>query len=248
LAKGDCIALFRAADLEIIRVGRADREEEAWWRYGEEFLGRRARARRASRIGKFIDLGAMLAITGVPLWRLSDSREWIERARRRHFGRHVWRGSSTCSGCGHDLSYLLFDERGDIVIEPDNTSFPALWYSCPQCGDAMESGHRFTGLAAQHILRRVLAYENFSGGDEVVVADAMTWIEECGSVAETIQYAAARHLAISHFPRTRSLALEIALTTQVESELMTLEVQSLEARWRGEEEIAAIVDRELTPP
>jgi hypothetical protein len=249
LANSDNIALLRSEDLEIIRIGRADRREEAWWRYGKEFLGRRARARRVSRLGKFIDAGAMVAIAGLPLWWLSDSEVWLNRARRRHFGRYVWRGSSSCPRCSHELTDVLFDERSDLVLEPDDTNFATLWYSCPECGETdKDAGHRFTGLNAEHILRRTLAYENFSGEDETVVGRAMSWIDECGSAEVALRRAAAQRFAVGRFPRMHDLAIEIALTTHVERSLRNLELKHLEARWREEEEIAAIVDRELTPP
>lgn len=249
LAKSDNIALLHSHDLEIIRIGRADRRETAWWRYGKEFVGRRARARRASRLGKFIDAGAMLAIAGLPLWWLSESEEWLHRARRRHFGRRIWRGLSICPRCSYEVNDLLFDERGDLVLEADDTGSPTLWYSCPECGEAdANAGHRFTGLSAEHILRRVLAYENFSGGDEEAIGEAMSWIEECGSAEGVLQHAAGRRFAVGRFSGMYDLAIEIALTTHVERGLMHLELKQLEARWRDEEEIAAIVDRELTPP
>lgn len=249
LAKSDNIALLHAEDLEIIRIGPADRREEAWWRYGKEFLGRRARARKVTRLGKFIDAGAMLAIVGLPLWGLSDSEEWLNRARRKHFGRHLWRGSSVCPRCDDELSNLLFGEWRDLVLEPGDSGSLALWYSCPRCGaEDTDAGHRFTGLSVQHLLRRMLAYENFAGGDEKGVTSAMSLIDETGSAEGMLQRAAAQRFAIGRFSGTYVLAIEIALATEVERDLLGLELKRLESRWREEEEIAAIVDQELTPP
>lgn len=45
----------------------------------------------------------------------------------------------------------------------------------------------------------------------------------------------------------RLLALEIALNDDAERRLMLMEIEAIEARWREEEEIAAIIDGELTP-
>jgi hypothetical protein len=47
--------------------------------------------------------------------------------------------------------------------------------------------------------------------------------------------------------RTEAIALEIALNDENERQLLELELEALESRWREEEELAAIVDRELTP-
>jgi hypothetical protein len=41
LSQTDNIALLRAGPLEIVRVGRANLSEEAWWRYGRELTTRR---------------------------------------------------------------------------------------------------------------------------------------------------------------------------------------------------------------
>ncbi|MGH7481576.1 MAG: hypothetical protein ACRELV_05430 [Longimicrobiales bacterium] len=45
----------------------------------------------------------------------------------------------------------------------------------------------------------------------------------------------------------RGLALEIALNDTTERELLQLELAELERRWREEEELAAIIDGDLTP-
>jgi hypothetical protein len=249
LAKSDNIALLRAEDIEIVRIGGADRQEEAWWRYGNQFLGRRARAHTVIRFGQIFDAAAMLLTVGLPLWRFSDSGEWLRRARRRHFGRHVWVGSSSCPRCGHELVDLLFDERSDLILEANDGLFPILWYSCPICGNqSVAAGHRFTGTSAEIILRRLLAYENYSGGDEAGVREACAWIDSCGSAERALQAAADQRFAVGRSSGTRALAMEIALTTRMEQSLREMELKCLEARWRDEEVIAAIVDRELTPP
>ena len=43
------------------------------------------------------------------------------------------------------------------------------------------------------------------------------------------------------------MALEIAANESAEQHLLELELAELEAHWRREEELAAIVDGELTP-
>ena len=48
-------------------------------------------------------------------------------------------------------------------------------------------------------------------------------------------------------PRTGTIALEIAAGEDAERRLLELEVASLEAHWKREEELAAIIDGELTP-
>ena len=41
LSKTDNIALLRSGPLEIVRVGKAELTEEAWWRYGRELTSRK---------------------------------------------------------------------------------------------------------------------------------------------------------------------------------------------------------------
>ena len=47
--------------------------------------------------------------------------------------------------------------------------------------------------------------------------------------------------------RTGAIALEIAANEHAEQRLLELELADLEARWREEEELADIIDGELTP-
>ncbi len=58
---------------------------------------------------------------------------------------------------------------------------------------------------------------------------------------------AENQVGIGALPRTEAIALEIAVNEDTERRLLELELEELERRWREEEEIAAIVDRELTP-
>jgi len=47
--------------------------------------------------------------------------------------------------------------------------------------------------------------------------------------------------------RTGGIALEIAANENSEQRLLELELNELEAHWETEEELAAIIDGELTP-
>src|SRR5687768_16885916 len=44
LSQTEHIALLRAEDLDVLRVGRAKLVEEAWWRYGQELQRRQTRS------------------------------------------------------------------------------------------------------------------------------------------------------------------------------------------------------------
>jgi hypothetical protein len=47
--------------------------------------------------------------------------------------------------------------------------------------------------------------------------------------------------------KPQSIALEIAINDSVERRMMELELKSLEFLWKREEELARIIDEELTP-
>jgi hypothetical protein len=247
LRQGEAIALFEFGDVAIVRVGRATGREEAWWRYGDEFASRRRRAQGLTRRGKIIDAIIMLGVTGIPFWGHSNAEAWIERGRRRSFGRESWRGVSRCPKCGHQLGQLWFEERGDLHLEAADDGIQ-LWYSCPTCGsDDPLGGHRLKGLAAEHVLRRSLAYENFAGGSEAMVDAAMSLVGRSVAPHLLIERAAAERTPLARLSAPRSLALEIALNGDVEARLLAAEVADLEERWREEEELASIIDGQLTP-
>jgi hypothetical protein len=247
LKQGENIALFEAGDVEIVRVGRAGQREEAWWRYGSAFLSRRARARRIASRGKLIDGLIVLAIAGIPYWGHSDAKEWIQRARRRAFGRDAWRGLSYCPGCGAGLDAIRFEECPDLRLQAAGSSY-RLWYSCGQCGpERLDGGHSLSGITAEHVLRRTLAYENFAGGSEGEVAEAMTLVGEHASPDSFIRRLAEDSAPVGRLLASHGLAVEIALNSGIEARLLEAELSELESRWREEEALAAIIDGQLTP-
>lgn len=249
LARTDAIALLVAGDVEIVRVGRANLREEAWWRYGRELLRRRDRARRIARRGAWIDSALILLLTGIPIFRRAalDGR-WVADARDRRLGRHAWRGALACERCGHIQKGLLFGERDDVVLAPDPEHGFALATYCVRCGrGAQGAGHLLTGRAAQHALRRMLAYTNFAGSTEEEVGAAARLIERFDSVDRLVRDVAERRFSMGRLTPRGALALEIALSEARERELLEMELAGLESRWREEEEVARIADGELTP-
>ena len=51
LSQTDNIALLRVGPLEVVRVGKAQLTEEAWWRYGRELASRRQNYKKLSLAG-----------------------------------------------------------------------------------------------------------------------------------------------------------------------------------------------------
>src|SRR5512134_1723806 len=60
LSKTDNIALIRAGEIDVVRVGQSTKlVEEAWWRYGRELRERRSHHSKLS----WIEMGAAIAIS-----------------------------------------------------------------------------------------------------------------------------------------------------------------------------------------
>lgn len=116
----------------------------------------------------------------------------------------------------------------------------------PEMGEDRH-GHRITGIAADHLLRRLLAHANFAGGTEQTVGRAMDLVQSHSSVDDLIREASRRGQSLGALTENTSFALEIAVNAEVERRLLAMELEELESRWREEEEIAAIADGILTP-
>jgi hypothetical protein len=120
---------------------------------------------------------------------------------------------------------------------------------CKRCGFRnADAGIAFHGREAEHMLRRVLAYHNFKGASERSVKQAVHMIDEMGSPHWLIRKLGRNGYRIGSGQKLKetAIALEIAVNDEAERQLLELELAELEARWREEEELAAIVDGELT--
>jgi hypothetical protein len=260
LSQTDNIALIRVGPMELVRVGRAQLVEEAWWRYGREMKERR----RQFRAAQWLEGGAMVGLaimTGGSFIVWGANGQLLNYLRRRRrFGSSAWTGSVTCPRCGSIVRDLSFSDTKTLILVPGDEGF-AIQLLCPHC-DPLPARRatleqyrpdqpRLQGVAAEHLLRRSLAWHNFSGASESIVRDATAVIERAGSPVQLARSMADRPLYLQQLSRkndvTRSIALEIALNDDTERRLLELELEELETRWREEEEIAGIADGELTP-
>ena len=256
LSQTDNIALLRAGRLELVRVGRAQLTEEAWWRYGRELTGRKRRADQLGMAGA-VAAGAVVlggwATGGMTLlgaWflmghapdSLKDAARWLR------FGGSAWRGAKECPNCGYTFRSLQYKDRGALGIFPGAASGEmSLVQRCPNCGQYRDAGLRLEGQEADRTLRRVLAYHHFAGASERRVVSAARLIQEAGSPEDLTRIVVKDGRRLGDLQRTGAIALEIAANESSEQYLLELELADLEAHWRREEELAAIVDGELTP-
>ena len=249
LLQTDNIALLRVGEVELVRVGQAHLPEEAWWRYGRELTSRRARFRRLSitmgALTGAVALGGFTVGIGV-LGVLGLGPVLQTIAREVKFGPTAWRGTATCSNCGSVLREIQFQNTNRVVLAQQQNGFE-LRYRCQRCQiDTLNAGHRLSGISAEHLLRRILAYRHYEGANESQVKASTAVIEEIGSARDLTQRLALQRIHLGELPRPYALALEIAINDETERRLLELEAAELEARWREEEELAAIVDEELT--
>lgn len=255
LAETDNIALLRSEDLKIVRVGRTNLDEEAWWRFGREFKRRRDihRAWNAAGIGGAIVLagtGAVGAMGGgfgfYMLYRAVQ--RFPELGRRIRFGKTAWRGTASCSGCGAPIRRVPFDEIDRLTISVDGAGAASVRRRCDACTRSSAGGaFEFGSADGDHLIRRALAYHNYAGAGETELKHAMSAIDHAGSTEGLARRVAAQRVGLGNLIPVDSLALEIAVNEETERRLLEMELSELEARWEVEEEIASIVDGELTP-
>lgn len=254
LSRTDNVALMRAGHVEIVRVGEAQLREEAWWRYGRELRQRRERFRKLSKAGA---VGAAAAIAGgwatggitfVSAWLLWNKvpEAVTGGARWLRFGSTAWRGRGECVRCGHPIDRVRYVRRGGLVLTAEEAS-PGLTVSCPICDGSRDSGLPLAGAEAERTLRRVLAYHHFAGASDRRVENAVGLIEASGGPERLPSRILKRNRAFAEVGRIGRVAIEIALHQESERRLLAMELAELEAHWRREEELAAIMDGELTP-
>lgn len=255
LSETDHVSLLRDGRLEIVRVGRAGLQEQAWWRYGREFL-RRRKTYRILTVAGVAGVGALLlsgwaagvGVGGSAYFLVKAGKRFPDLTRRFRFGRTAWRGEATCATCGRRMERIPFKERRALRVVRGEGGEPAVDYRCPGCDSwADGSGFRLAGAQGSHALRRALAYENYAGGTEQLVRDASRQLLEAGSAERWTERVAEGRTRIGKLDPAGRLALEIAANEETERRWLQLELAALERRWREEEELASIVDGELTP-
>lgn len=252
LSSTDNVALLRAGPLEIVRVGGAELREEAWWRYGRELRSRRERYRKLSAAGT-IAAGATIAgswATGgmsfVAAWLVWDRVPGLVTggARLLRFGRTAWRGGGECERCGRAIDRVRYSDGSDLVLRSDGEAV-GIRVFCPYCEET-GGGFPLRGREANHTLRRVLAHHHFAGASEGRVDKAARLIEAAGGADRLPSRILKQPTPLHQVGRVGRVALEIAVHEEHERRLLSMEVAELEAHWRREEELARIMDGELT--
>jgi hypothetical protein len=221
LAQTDNVSLLRVEKMEIVRIGQASLSEQSWWRFGRELIGRHKAYQRASLVIiagiVALQIGVAAAIGGGMAYAYMFTGGIQDWLRKRKFGKDAWRGEALCPNCGATIEAIKHDHRKKLIIAPGEDDAASLHYRCRRCTK------------------------------EKRIVTATGAIEAAGSADAFIRSVASERRPLGKLEKDRLLALEIAVNTDAERQLLQLELSDIEERWREEEEIAAIVDGELTP-
>lgn len=254
VAHTENVTLLRARGLTLVRVGRAGLAEKAWWRYGRELHRRRSAFQSAGARITAWTFGAMAYLTETVGfsdldWDITwDDAPMADILRWRRFGWAAWWGRMECPYCHSVLRALRFDLSWWIYPLWREDGGLAVGVPCPRCDPwTPEKVYTLQGDQAENVLRRVLAYQHISGAGAATIRKAAGAIEEAGSVGEFTRRLTRERISLWKMGSIRSIALEIALNESVEDRVLDLEVRALEQMWRREEELARIIDEELTP-
>jgi len=257
LSQTDTVSLLRAGELEVVRVGRANLTEEAWWRYGRELTHRAANHQKLTFIGTAA-AGAAIAggwasggIGWLGAWFLWENapQQLAQAARWLRFGGSAWRGTRHCTRCGQLFRSVAYRDRTQLILSPGTDERDALSVTqrCPGCGDLEGGGLHLGGKEGEYVSRRLLAYQHHTGASEKHVRSATRLIEEAGSPRDLTRIVVKEGRRLGDLQRTGAIALEIAANDTLEQRLLELELAEIEAHWEEEEELASIIDGELTP-
>jgi hypothetical protein len=119
---------------------------------------------------------------------------------------------------------------------------------CQRCDPwTPDKVYELHGDVAENVLRRLLAYQNIGGASERRITDAATAIERAGSAGEFALGVSEKRQSLWKMGAIGTVGLEIALNESVEKRMLDLEMRALEFLWKQEEELARIIDQELTP-
>ena len=265
----DQVGLARLRDgLELVRIGRPVLPEFAAWRYGDRFTTRWRRHTGIAVAGAALTIGYTIAgpIAGV-IWGGLGGLPWSAYSiivGRLHGRRVVARLADPDGPIALTDSHLV----GARVIKVEGQA-PGWQLSIPhirsdvavgkfvgRSTDIFDKRLILSGAEAVAAARAILPRINRSGGRAKTVAEAVTLLEETGSIDKGFERAAqtlgrdgsgdpSRDLRA--LPAPLRLALEMAVHTDVERRALEGELATLEAAWKEAEEIAAIAD-ELTLP
>lgn len=248
------VSLLQAGQMTLVRVGEAGLAEQAWWRYGRELRRRKAsiESRRATvtayTFGALQWIGEVIGYSDGDVAIDWDDTPVADVLRWRRFGWAAWHGRETCPYCKSTLRALRYDLGWWVYPLRGEDGRLGVGIPCQRCDPwTPDKVYELHGDVAENTLRRLLAYQNIGGASERKITDAARAIEHAGSAGAFAEDVTHNRQSLWKMGQTGTIGLEIALNESVERRMLDLEIQAIEFMWKREEEIARIIDRELTP-
>ena len=237
--------LVETGGQQLIRVGRAPRPELAGWRYGDALP-------EAVRRGFLAWLRQ--AILGMPTTPFGYGAGYghlladTDRAQQRWFASPFLDDAPTltaafvhvplaeaCPSCGGPLALAPWSFQGLRLTGGTGAERPTVLATCGVCGDdvavPMDAARGALRLGLSIVNRRLRARE--------LVEGAARTVDRADGPEGLVVALAREESTLGELPAPHRLALGMALDEQSEAEL-------LEAEWRQAEELAGIIDSELT--
>ncbi len=254
LARTANVALYDADGLTVVRVGAAELVERAWWRYGRELRRRQVSLSSARStlsayaVGGLAWVGSLLGL-GDPDLSIDWEDTPVEDVLRwRRFGWAAWHGRETCPYCHSTLRALRYDLGWWVYPLRGTDGRLSVGVPCQRCDPwTPEKVYALHGDVAENVLRRLLAYQNIAGASERRITEAAREIERAGSAGAFTEALTQRRSSLWKLGPVGTIGLEIALNESAERRLLEMELRAVDFLWKREEELARIIDEELTP-
>lgn len=252
LARSDNIELYGHDELQIVRIGGARLVERVSWRYGShaEQLTGAAPSHRGSDFIATTAVGAVERLNTMPgfryLARRLDADRALDLVRWSRFGSVVWDGRVPCPDCRSVLHALHFDVSWWLYPRIQNGRL-VVGVPCTRC-DPWTPSKVFDlhGDDAHLVLRRVLAYQQVGGSRDRTARAAADIVQQAGSADRLLQQMSTGRSSLWRLGTERRIALAIALDHIAEKRLIQVRLEGIESEWRVEEELARIIDDELS--
>ena len=254
LARTANVTLYDADGLTVVRVGAAELVERAWWRYGRELRRRRVSVSSARStlsayaVGGLAYVGSLLGF-GDPDLSIDWEDAPVEDVLRwRRFGWAAWHGRETCPFCHSTLRALRYDLGWWVYPLRGADGRLSVGVPCQRCDPWTPAKvYQLHGDVAENVLRRLLAYQNIGGASERRITEAAREIERAGSAGAFTEELTHRRASLWKLGTVGTIGLEIALNESAERRLLEMELRAVDFLWKREEELARIIDEELTP-
>jgi hypothetical protein len=252
VSSSDNIALYSYEALQIIRIGGARLVERSSWRYGS-YGARAAAIASANRRSEAFAAAAVEVVERVGtvpglrlLNRHIDGGRALDMVRWSRFGRLAWAGSAPCSHCSSVLHALHFDVSWWLYPRIERSRL-VVGVPCTRC-DPWTPANVFdlTGDDAHLVLRRVLAYQHLGAGRQRAVTHAAEIVQRAGTADRALHEISTGRSSLWGLGLERRIALEIALDHLADTRASEARLDGFASEWRVENELAGIVDDELS--